>query len=216
MKKKIRLCILEAPNLADLFNDRRESTALTEVSRLIGQKTASFTVLSKDELTSRCRLIAGLTEEPKSIDSILFLHIAAHGNDECLDIGGESLPWDELYNTLAPVLNSKYSGKIVVIISACNASDQKLTQGVRDALKNKSCSKPPAYVFTSEGEPDFVMTVTGWALFYHRISSLSLDNIEEIQVLLKVIRESTHMNIKYFCWSAEDRKFKTYSASKKD
>lgn len=87
----------------------------------------------------------------------LCVHIAAHGNRDELGIGPDSFTWDDMLTAVQPLCEmSLYTGEVILVISACGASNQGLTRRLQKRALEDREFIPPAYLFvTADEAPSF-------------------------------------------------------------
>jgi hypothetical protein len=138
--EQVRVFAIESPSALDFFANRTETQTLQAVCKLLGHEFASTTVRSINEFVTALNHITSINPDHISQQDRsrpLCLHIAAHGNDEGLGIGGQHLGWEDLAGHLWRFFRdvSHYPGRIILVISACGAGNQKLTNYFRDKAR---------------------------------------------------------------------------------
>jgi hypothetical protein len=208
-EKYLRIFLVESPNPLDVLENRSESAAVAEIARLIGHTAMAQTVRSLHGLTEACAYIASICcIKDYRPDTTLCLHISAHGADDGLQIGRDEVDWEDLLTAVKPVFTSKYKGPRVLILSACEADQQKLTLGLnKAAVTFKRSMVPPKYVFCTTGEVYWPDAAVGWTLLYHFIPTVDLDDKGEVQEMLAKITSVTGVTFPYFRWDEEKRKY---------
>lgn len=211
-KNYLRLFVIECPNPIDVMDDRSEATSVAAISKLIGHKTLVQTARSYHGLSEACQYITSICNIADVDLSIpLCLHIGAHGAPDGLQVGKQSVGWEELLTAIMPVFTKSYDGKRVLVLSACEANQQKLTDGMRAAAKkNKRAFTPPQYVFCASGSVGWPDAAVGWTLLYHLIPKIDLDKKGEVQDMLKKITAATNVNFPYFRWDADEKKYRSW------
>lgn len=220
-KKYMRIFILESPNPLDMLQDTAEGPGLKELCRLIGHKSEVFPLLSKSDLEKVILFISSIEE--KSNDKRnkpspdICLHISAHGNEDGLQIGGDDVKWSDLLESIQPILKKSfdYSGKRILVLSACLAEKQGLTKYFNKILKTDVKLFPPHYIFTTVGEIPWANAAVGWAIFYHLLPKADLDEPKTIRDILDKITEINVGNIKYFRWNDSKKEYVSYPKEKK-
>src|SRR5205823_6652429 len=101
--EKVRVFAIESPSALDFLANRTESQTLQAVCKLLGHEFASTIVRSIGEFETALNHITSINPDhlPESERRRpLCLHIAAHGNNDELGIGGEDLNWEGLADLL--------------------------------------------------------------------------------------------------------------------
>ncbi len=113
-----------------------------------------------------------------------------------------------------------YPGRRILVISACGASNQKLTNFFQGKAKSKSKPEPPAYVFTTvgndEGEVYWSDSVVAWSIFYHQIGKAVLYSRTDIQLILDKIQLVGAGKLKYFRWDSFKKMYFHYVSTSKE
>jgi hypothetical protein len=219
----IRVFAIESPSALDMLANRTESHTLQGVCKLLGHEFASMVVRSTTEFTTALNLITSIDERhlPKNERGWpLCVHIAAHGNEDELGLGGEDFNWDELGKSLWKFVGAMkgYSGPLIVVISACCAAKQQITKYFKKVARKSR--QPPAYVFTTVGYEkghvyckDFIVA---WSIFYHQISKADLNRQSSIMSILDKINLVGVGPLKYFRWDPEKERYRWYISPKKE
>jgi hypothetical protein len=214
--KRLRLFIIEAPSPMDLLQHRAEAPALEQVCSLIGHEVTSFVTRSKLELRTICRFISSMDsnhDRSRRRHVPLCVHIAAHGNQEELGFGQDSVTWDDLVDILQPLGSMpNYDGEVIIVISACNASDQKLTKQFEKKAQKSLEFRPPIYLFVNADEaPTFADAMISWAVFYHQLPNASLEKKGQIQKILGRVRSVGATTLMYYRWDKNKRRYVRYT-----
>jgi hypothetical protein len=149
----------------------------------------------------------------------LCLHISAHGDSKGLRIGAEDLNWEELAEAIATILRAKiqFKGKRIVVLSACQAEQQKLTNEIAALIarqrKLEKAIVPPEYLFCTSGNVPWQDAAVGWTLFYHLLPDADLDNKVSVQRILNNIKAADVDPIYYFRWDKEKKKYLKYAST---
>jgi hypothetical protein len=131
------------------------------------------------------------------------------------------LPWEEIAESLWDFsCNMRhYPGPKIIVISACGASNQKLTGYFQQKAKNDGTTRPPAYVITTvgndEGEVAWSDSVAAWTIFYHQIGKAVLARTD-IQLILDKIQIVGAGKLKYFRWDGIKKMYFNYVSSAKE
>ena len=176
--KRMRVFAIESPSAMDVLENRAESQILQPVCKLLGHDFTSATVRSKLEFATALKHITSINvsgQSEKSRHRPLCLHLAAHGNKDGLALGPSEASWDYLGKQLWDFLSAMehYPGRIILVISACGAEHQKITQYFARKSGNKSTHPFAAYVLTTvgndAGDVYWHDSVVAWSIFYHQI-----------------------------------------------
>jgi hypothetical protein len=213
--KPIRLFIIEAPSPMDLLQNRGEAPALEEACALIGHEVASLTAKSKAELKHLFQYIADIDSDHdrrnrKGVP--LCVHIASHGNKDGIGIGKDLVEWDELFDILKPLCAMKdYDVDFILVLSACEASEQKLTSHFKKKAANAAV-RPPAYLFTTgDAAPTFSDALVSWIVFYHQLPQVSLTDKNAVKEALRRVKAAGATTLKYSRWDAGKGRYLHYT-----
>ncbi len=216
MPKKIRLFIIECVGPMDLLQSRSEAKALEQVCKIIGHEVATMPAYSKADFRKYCKYISSIDvdHDGQSKRGVpLCIHISAHGNENGIGFGSDFLEWDDLFNTMKPIFTElEYDGDVFLAISACEAGNQKLSKRIEKTWGSKTNVSPPKYIFvTSEaGGMDWDDALVSWTLFYHRISSFSLNRRLKVKGILKKVKDAVGTDLRYFRWDSDEEKYLRY------
>lgn len=219
-KTKLRIFILEAPDPMDLLQGRSEREALEKVCKLIGHEVFTFHVKSKSELKTISKYISSIDSEHDETNNAnipLCIHISAHGNKNGLGFGYDFIKWKELFKCLKPLFSEldDYEGNTILVISACRASNQELTDFFEDEFENDDDFIPPIYLFVTMGSPLWDDALVSWANFYHQLPKVNLDKKAEIQTILNRSNITESTRIRYYRWDEEEESYKQYTSKKR-
>ncbi|KAA6461905.1 hypothetical protein DYQ86_09670 [Acidobacteria bacterium AB60] len=198
----------------DLLQKRGEAPALEEACALIGHEVQSLIAKSKAEFKELCRFISDIDSDHdrRSRKRVpVCLHIAAHGNENGLGFGKDTVKWDELFDILRPLCAMRhYDGDFILVMSACGATQQRLT--THFAKKAGKALRPPAYLFTTaEAEPTFPDALVSWIVFYHQLPKVSLIDKDAIKRVLKRVKAAGTTTLKYSRWDSERKRYLQYT-----
>ncbi|MBN2095955.1 hypothetical protein JW752_00980 [Candidatus Peregrinibacteria bacterium] len=212
----LRLFLVESPNAMDLLQGRSESAAIEKICKLFGHEVASMIVRSKEELKTALEYVANIDEahdENEREDVPLCVHLGAHGDKIGLEFGKDVVTWKELFGLLEPLCEAMpaYNGKVVLVLSACNAAGQKLTAYIAKNYQDYEGVKPPAYLFATEDEAvHWDDALVSWTIFYHKLPTLDLNEAKEVQRMINIIR-AVAAKIVYWRWDDEKQVYRKYS-----
>lgn len=211
----MRIFIVECPDPMDLLQERSEAVALERMCRLLGHEVAVFQVQSFSRLRETCRFIASIDEDhdaKKKPDLPLCVHIAAHGNPDGLGFGLETVTWEELADAILPLAKvARYSGPLIVVISACDAGQQSLTSELEDHWQKGAKVRPPAYVFvTCDARLDWSASVAAWTIFYHLMPKADLDDPKTVREVLTKVKAAGGAVLRYYRWDRKNKEYMKY------
>lgn len=214
----LRLFIIEAPSPMDLLQKRGETPALAEACALIGHEVATLVARSSSDLGNVCQYISDIDSDQDEYDREripLCVHIAAHGNKAGLAFGKDLVEWDELFDMLKPLCAMRdYDGEFILVISACEATKQKLTAHLRKKASG-SAMRPPIYVFTTaDAAPSFADALVSWVVFYHQLPRVSLTERDDVKAVLKRVKAAGGATLKYSRWDQKKMKYLNYTPAK--
>jgi hypothetical protein len=216
--KHLRIFVLECPDPLDALQGRSEGPVMAAIGKLIGHEVLTFLVRSKRELRETCQYVSSIDpghDAHRQPDRPLCLHISAHGNSSGLGIGADFLPWDALADAIEAFLSSKmqHKGKRIIVLSACQAEQQKLSGAIQDLVVRKKAILPPKYLFCTSGEVPWENAAVGWTLFYHLLPDADLDKKESVQDVLDNIKAAGVGSFIYFRWDDVRKKYLRYAAT---
>lgn len=217
MKKPIRLFIIESVDPMDLLQGRTESQALAEICKIIGHEVAVLTAYSKSDFRKLCGYISSITSKHDRNNKRcvpLCVHLAAHGNADGLGFGKELVKWKEILRTMKPVYTemNEYDGDVILIISACGAGEQYLSNEFEKEWDKNLEFTPPKYIFvTKDEEVAWDDALVSWAMFYHQLPRANLNDRKSVQEILDKIKVSDTGSLKYFRWDEGKERYLSYS-----
>lgn len=199
----------------DLLQNRGEAPALEKACALIGHEVASLTARSKNELKNLCRFISDIDSDQdrrRRKHVPLCVHIAAHGNKDGLGFGKDLVEWDELFDILKPLCAMQdYDGDFILVISACEATEQQLTSHFRKKA-GTAAIRPPVYLFTTaDPAPTFPDALVSWVVFYHQLPRVSLTDKKAIKKVLTRVKAAGATTLKYSRWDHEKSQYLHYT-----
>jgi hypothetical protein len=210
----LRVFIIECPNPQDLLKERSEIHTLEKANKLLGHEVATFLVKSRGELETTCQYISTLHMQysrrgRRPNEPPLVVHISSHGTDEGLAFGKDLVSWDDIFKTVRPIYKEmpSYNGEKILIISACGAGNQTLTQTF---TKKARYFDPPDHVFaTGQGDVGWSEAVVSWTILYHQLPLTELLH-ERIRKVLDSIRELNLGTIYYYRWIDGQQRYINY------
>jgi hypothetical protein len=144
------------------------------------------------------------------------LHLSAHGASDGLLFGGHTASWKQLLDAIQPVLSSAYDGPRVLVLSSCDADQQRLTKEITEAVRNDEILIPPRYIFCATGKVAWRDAAVGWTLLYHLIPRVNLDESKQVKEMLAQIKSVDAATFTYFRWDKKTRSYKRYPSKKSD
>lgn len=217
----MRVFIIECPNPIDLLQGRNEGKSLEQICRLVGHEVISFQPKSKKDLATVCRYISSIDREHDGSDNPdlpICIHISSHGEEDGLWFGQDLTSWNELLDALEPICTKKsiYKGEKLLIISACEAKEQRLTEKFQKRKKLNKGFQPPKHLFVTASEEVYWKdAVVAWALFYNKIPNTNLSKKKKILSVLNLIENAELGTIHYYRWSAKKERYTCYCATGK-
>ena len=190
----MRVFIIECPNPIDLLQGRNEGKSLEQICKLVGHEVIGFQPKSKTDLATVCKYISSIDREHDGSDNPdlpLCIHISSHGEEDGLWFGTDLLSWNELLEALEPICTQKsiYRGEKILIISACEAKEQQLTEKIMKKGEINKAFQPPKHLFvTADEEVYWKDAVVAWALFYNKIPKTNLSKKKKIVNVLALIQ----------------------------
>ena len=163
--------------------------------------------------------VSSLGWQENSGDVPIFIHVSSHGTTTALSFGPDDIAWDKLTKYVIRLFRGIYShegyeGPIVLVISACGASEQTLTKSLTQAYKRKQIEHPPEYLFVFDDTTvDWRDAVVAWTVFYReapRIDFRCDEDSEKVQDLLNRLKRAQLANLRYFRWDYGQRTYMNY------
>jgi hypothetical protein len=210
-----RVFILESPNPLDLLEGRGERDSLQQVCRLLGHDVATFLIRDSREFRQTCEYISAIQGEEN--DKLpLFLHISLHGNALGIGIGREHMKWNDLGLIIRNMYEQLqyYHGPVILILSACGANKQRLTETLTAAAKAaKPPFIPPEYLFVfAEDKISWRDAVVTWTIVYRHLPMIDLfSNKGKVQQLLKRIHVAGLGTLIYYRWEKSSMGYLRYN-----
>jgi len=212
---KIKIVVVESPNPIDLFDGRSESEGLVAACKLIGHQSLSFSAKSRREFKEICQYLASAdtNHASSSPSASLFLHLSCHGNIKGISFGSDDLTWKALVNDIEPILNnSYYKGNFALSISSCGSGEHDIDEHILNKIEKDDSKKIPQYIFSIAGcRVNWDDALVGWILFYHKLSSIKLEDKSNVQVALKEIYKGTGLRFSYHRWDDKNNKYRTFT-----
>lgn len=211
-----RVFVIESPNPIDLLKNRGERSVLEQVCKLLGYSATTFLVKGISDFVETCSYISSIPHNSQDTTP-LFLHISMHGNRDGLALGRDDLSWNKLAEVLQEMYDELqyYKGVIILIISACGANNQQLTDILTKKIAGKSENEqfvPPEYMFVfSDDTVSWQDAAVAWTIFYRQVIGIKYNNFSEVQEVLRRIYNSKFGNLKYFRW--DGKKYRYYDPS---
>ena len=214
----LRIFVLECPDPLDVLQGRSEGPVVAAIGKLIGHEVLTFFVRSRRELRETCAYVSSMDPDHDAQGQParpLCLHISAHGNSSGLGFGADFLDWDAFAEAIEAFLSSKmqHEGKRIIVLSACQAEQQKLSGAIESLVARKKAVTPPRYLFCTSGEVPWQNAAVGWTLFYHLLPDANLDKKESVRGVLNSIKAAGVGSFIYFRWDDMRRKYLRYAAT---
>lgn len=208
----MNIFFIEAPNPIDRVKSCTESEGICSLGTMFGHSVATFSVMSSSELTTTIEYLSTITKN--QITENLVVHISCHGNDDGLGIGKDFLSWKEIGVVLVPLLKKQFKNKLLLCLSSCGTSNQKITNSFNN-LPEKMRSKiaPPEFLFLFDQDTvDWDDALISWGLLYHQLGKL--DNVtlskSELIPIIDLINNTHISKLAYRRWDSSDFKYKKY------
>jgi len=214
-----RVFVLESPNALDLLEERGERSSLEQVCRIFGHDAYSFLLRDSKELEQTLTYISTIGWFDGAGDLPLFLHISVHGNENEIAVGSDHISWEDLAGMITEMYKNLdgYEGPIVLILSACGADKNRLTQIIKSKQQTGEILSPPEYIFVfSDEQMSWTDAVVTWTVFYHKAASLKFKKGDALNIrkLLNQLHELGLGKLKYYRWDLEKDKYLSYAAKK--
>jgi len=203
----------------DLLRRQAEAPALEKICTLIGHEVTTFEVRSKAEFWTICKFISSIDDKDDVRGARpVCVHVATHGNADELGFGYDTVTWEELLDAIEPLCSEmhNYKGELILVISACEAANQTLTERLARRARSDRKFKPPLYLFITTGEtPSFADTVVSWTVFYHQFPNSSLDDRKSIQEVLARVRSAGATTLTYYRWHKAEKRYRRHTPAMK-
>lgn len=211
----IRLAIVECVSPLDAMEGRSELAVVGGMAKLVGHAVWGTGVLSALSFREACDYVGSMCHfEDNAMAPPLCLHISAHGyagkTSSGLSFGKDYVPWSALLEAIQPVLTVHYNGPRVLVFSACDADQQRLTKEIASKAKSGGLL-PPQFVFCSTGKVAWDDAALAWTMLYHRMTDRLLQDRSEVQGVLDAIRKVGASSIVYWRWDQKRRCYMKYA-----
>jgi hypothetical protein len=219
--RHMRLFIIESPSAIDLLRKRTEAQVIESIAHLLGYDAATMSVKSRTEFILALKFITSIDEahdDKRKAKCPLVVHIACHGGTDGLGIGPDTLTWQDLADALDRFgqRTEDYSGPFLLVISACHAREQTITEQLEKIARSKPDFRPPRYLFLTAGDKEgsvyWQKVVASWTVFYQQLSGIDLNDRDEIQTILDRIALADLERIHYYRWDDKQHRFRSYTA----
>lgn len=212
-----KVIIVEGSNPLDVLIGQGERGSLEQVCRLFGHHVFSVFVRDKTEFKQTLNYIGSISRHPDVGSDPLFIHVSVHGDTEGIIVGPNELTWNDLGKMIVQMYTDldSYEGPVIFILSACGASQQKLTNLLKIKYHDSKVKSPPQYVFVFTDE-DVLWTdaVVAWTIFYSQIESIdfssSKHDIAKVKNILRRLYDSTLAKLTYYRWDSKKMIYRTY------
>lgn len=210
----MKIFIIESPSPNDLLDERNEKSSLENMCKIFGHQSTSFTTYSKEELIKTINYISLVKIED---EEVLCLHFSCHGNNDGLAFGADFLTWLNFTKILAPIFKrNKLSIKTIVVISACGANGQIITDKINQLdIEIRKKLIPPAYFFVyNQDKVLWRDALLCWAILYHQLNSITDFSKTVVQSILNRIKFADFGDIIYFRWDTKKLRYMKFSSNK--
>ncbi len=122
------------------------------------------------------------------------LHLSCHGNDSGISIGGNKLGWAALGDLISTAAGQR-NIPFVLMVSACGGpTPSNLTTAFGGSVH-------PVYIFSFAGKVDWTDAALTWAILYHKISAMTVGDVDAVQALVTAIHSLALGNLRYHRWT---------------
>jgi hypothetical protein len=209
-----RVFIVESPNPLDLLKGRSERLSLEQVCRLVGHDPATFFIRDISELKQTFGYISSIESNSDRDKTPLYIHISTHGNDSGIAVGPDTVSWADLAKIVQEMYKQLcyYLGPVILILSACGANKQKMTdQLTKDVAAASKPYVPPEYVFvSSEDIVHWSDAVVAWTIFYRDAIKMDFTDKTTVQDLLNRLHKSGFGDLSYYRWDGPSKRYKRF------
>lgn len=217
-----KVLVIEGPNALDLVEGRGERNSLEQVCKLFGHDVASFFVQDEFELHRTLTYIGAISRHPAAGTAPLFVHVSVHGNRKGISVGPDTISWEELAQMTVRMYDDldNYLGPVVLVLSACGANEQELTDLLKAKRDQFEIVHPPEYVFVfSDKTVRWTDAVVTWTIFYSQVAGIEFDasspkEVAKVQHLLGRLDSSEFGKLTYYRWDESDEAYKRFSSGR--
>ena len=221
-RKRSKVLVIEGPNPLDLLEARGERNSLEQVCKLFGHDVASFLVRDEAELSQTLTFVGSISRHPGAGTEPLFIHISVHGNHRGIAVGPDTLSWEKLAALTVQMYADldNYAGPVILVLSACGANEQELTDLLKAKRELLELVHPPEYVFVfTEETVQWTDAVVTWTIFYSQIGYIkfrvsSRKDIAKIQRLLGRLHNAGFGKLTYYRWHESDETYKRFDSER--
>ena len=214
MDKSLKIFLIESPSPLDFLEDTTEVRALEEICKILEYKAKRIFVNSKLSFIENLKYISSIFEfiDKKDIEPIC-IHISTHGNNDGIGLGNDFANWEELFHVIQPIFKkaSQYSKDVILIISACRAGKQKMTNEFKKLSNLLDDIAPPKYVFVTDEDVSWEDALIAWSNFYYQLKKIDLSKKSDVQKMLGKIKSFGGITIKYFRWDDLKNKYLSFT-----
>lgn len=211
----MNIFIIESPNPVDRTRERTEIKGLVALGKMFRHHVTSFDVLSRSDFQKIIKYISSIDSDESSgkIHEDIAVHISCHGNTEGLGFGTDFVPWTELADILSDLSQPEFSEKVLLSISSCGTSKQRLTAAFNKVSKKGEQIYPPSFVvFFDQNTVAWDDSLISWGLFYHNLGKHE-NNVLTRSNLISVIdfvRSTKITELSYHRWDVTANKYYKY------
>ena len=216
-----KILVIEGPNPLDLLEGRGERRSLEQVCNLFGHDVATFFVRGEAELRQTLTYVASISRHPGAGSDPVFVHISVHGDSDGIAVGPDTVSWGDLTEMTVQMYSDldAYLGPVILVLSACGANQQELTQLLKTKRDDFEVVHPPEYVFVFTDEAVlWTDAVVAWTIFYSQIGTLKFSSspkdIIKIQSLLGRLHRSALAKLTYYRWDEDDEGYKRFDSKR--
>jgi len=204
----MKIFVIESPSPIDLLNERKKAKNLVDLCRMFEHQVAAFCVKSKSELISTLNYLKNIELQK---DDYTIFHFISHGNKDGLIFGNDILNWLNFTEVLKPLLNNNSLGlKYSLIISACSANNQEITNHISEFISEPpEKNNPPEYIISYNSNivlwTDLLLS---WSILYHKFSNQKKIRRGKILEVMKKMEHIGILEFKYYRWDKNIMKYK--------
>jgi hypothetical protein len=212
----MKIFVIESSNPMEVINGKAEYQCIETIGKLFEHQVLSFPVKSKYELEDTLNYISTIDKNfdtKRNHSEPLCIHISTHGNERGIAVGIPIIDWKKLSEFLFPVFDKKikYPGEKIMVISACGAINQKLTNEFEIEYKQNKNFIPPKYLFVyNQNNVDWGDAIVAWTVLYRYLNKFSINNKNKIKNIIDRLSKSGIANLMYFVWNEKEKIYRYY------
>lgn len=208
----MNIFVLESPSPSDLLREVNEANSLSSLGKMFGHRVVAFFLKNGRELVATIEYLAEFDLKDPEEDFFCF-HFSCHGNDGGIAIGPNFIEWVDMFKILKPVFQNKvFEDKSLLIISACGANRQVLSNKINQAYATpEEQFFPPSFIIAYDDEEvAWKDALLSWTLLYHWLGK-NKPTRSTMQNLIKRMKDAGFGKLKYSRWDAEQKKYLKFS-----